>query len=164
MGFFRGFLAGALMWAFLSFSSYLFGSSFWEFSARVASLWLGKDAMRLDLSSLALGVATHLGISSFLGFFYESFLKTYLKAFRSLGSRIVLGMFYGAGIWGISTYLVLPPLAPYFIDFVMAHDSLEGIWFFCHMLFGFALGVEGVFDSFRKNAKKIPRRVFFRYG
>lgn len=83
-----------------------------------------------------LGTILHLGFSIGLGTFFSRLILCHVPGDpnqRSGDRTLVSGVFFGAAVWAVMTYLVLPWLNPAFRNWVQAEPAR---WCLMHLVFG----------------------------
>jgi hypothetical protein len=122
------------------------GGSFWGSLSTHSGFWsapqfIGATLIRslqtsrnpnFNLGPLILGIMGHMMNSIILGLIFAAFAY-YLT--RSLGGLLVLGMMYGAAVFAIMWWLVVPAVDP-------AMQEVNGALFFIgHLMYGGILGL-----------------------
>jgi uncharacterized membrane protein YagU involved in acid resistance len=138
------------------------GGSFWGSLSTHTGFWsppqwIGATVIRslqssrnpdFDLGPLILGMIGHLMNSIILGLLFVAFAYYWT---RSVSGLLVLGMIYGAAIFVIMWWLVVPSVDP-------AMQELDGVLFVIgHLLYG---GVLGLIAGVRAERADTTREAF----
>ena len=130
-----GIVAGVVMagWAML-FSAYT-AAGFWLPPQLIAATVFGPVAMVRGMEAVLIGVLLHVVVSAGFGILFAL-----MTGWRPLGGGelIVAGLAYGAAIWAVMTFGILPLVNPT----MSARVALEPAnWLFQHLLFGALLAL-----------------------
>lgn len=129
-----GFLAGALMALVAMIRSAAVGLGFWLPMKLISGLYFGVDTLLGGAPAVVLGIGTHLLVACFWGIVFA--LVTRGRLLLPFG--FAAGLAYGAAVWAIMTYLVLPWADPT----MLARANVAMNWFFFyHLVFGITLGL-----------------------
>lgn len=111
----------------------LAGRDIWTAARLIAVVVYGPDAA-VGIAPIVVGTAIHLLMGSTLGTVFAWVLPCMPR-----GIWIVAGLLYGVVAWLISTFLVLPVVAPPMI----AADTNVNVLLLAHLVYGFVLGIAG---------------------
>ena len=150
LGGIAGVVAGIVlgMWEMIveAIRSVALGGSFWGSLSTHAGFWsapqfIGATVVRslqtsrnpnFDFAPFILGMMGHMMNAVILGLFFAAFAYAIT---RSLGGLLVAGMMYGAVIFAIMWWVVVPAVDP-------AMQEVNGFWFFVgHLMYGGVLGL-----------------------
>ena len=126
-----GVVAAVVMALFAMVVAALHGPGFFAPMKLVSGVVFGQQALTMGAPAVAIGIVIHLAVGSVFGVL---FANTVPHA-SSFLSRAGIGLIYGAAVFLVMTFLVLP-----WADSVMAEHISRGWFFFYHMVFGFILG------------------------
>lgn len=124
-----GLRAGLVMGLLLCAKTAADGSGFWLPMRAIAALWRGAPALLGGAPTIALGVGTHLVTAALLGGIFASLLGRGARPRAALG----LGLAYGAVVWAVMTFAVVPAFDP-----VLARRlALMPVWWLsAHLAYG----------------------------
>lgn len=105
------------------------GMSFTEPLQQIAGLLFGADALLDGGTVLISGMMIHMISSMMMG---AAFGLIFVRI-RSAGVALIVGMIYGAVIWALMTYLVMPMLNP---TMSVRVALIPMWWFIYHLIFG----------------------------
>lgn len=97
----------------------------------IGALFMGGDALVYTFWSALLGLGIHMVVGATFGVIFAAMARR----MDSYGMRLAAGLAYGAIIFLVMTYLVLPWANP-----LMAVAIDPGWFFLAHLAFGFTLG------------------------
>jgi hypothetical protein len=127
----RSAAGGGSFWGSLSTHSGFWSPPQWIGATLIRSLQSSRNP-NFDLGPLILGMMGHMTNSIIFGIIFAAFAY-YLT--RSVSSLLVLGMMYGAAVFAVMWWLVVPAVDP-----VM--QEVNGVLFFIgHLLYGGVLGL-----------------------
>lgn len=129
-----GLVGGTLMALVAMIRAAAVGLGFWLPMKLVSGVYLGVDTLLGNGGVVLLGIVTHLVVASFWGAVFTLVTRGRLRFQVAFGT----GLFYGAGVWLVMTYLVLPWADRTMFDRV---NLSMGWFFFYHLLFGAALSL-----------------------
>ncbi len=120
-------LVMALVWSIVEA---LQGQGFWSPAQLIGALYMGTAVVAYPFWSAVLGIVTHLIIGAIFGVVFAALMRRV----ESPGLQAAAGLAYGAVIFLVMTYLVLPWADP--VLFV----NVDPGWFFLyHLVFGLIL-------------------------
>ena len=111
----------------------LSGQDIWTAARLIAVVVYGPDAA-IGLAPIVVGTAIHLLMGSVLGTVFARVLPCMPR-----NIWVVAGLLYGIVAWLVSTFLVLPIVAPPMI----AADANVNVLLLAHVVYGLVLGVAG---------------------
>lgn len=125
-----GILAALVMGLFLMIVFAARGQGFWSPVVLIGAVFLGEDALVWQFWSGVLGMGIHLVLGAIFGVLFAAMVR----GVRAYAVRVAAGLAYGAVLFLVMTYLVLPWANPYLAL------AIEPGWFFlAHLLFGLVL-------------------------
>lgn len=128
-----GVVAGMVMGLVAMFRALGMGMSFWLPMQQIGALFYGVNALLGGVGPTIVGMMIHLAMSAGAGLLFG------LVAARLPGVvAFFLGLLYGAGIWAMTTFLILPLIDPTMSDRVAL---APGWWFGYHLIFGAVLAL-----------------------
>jgi hypothetical protein len=127
-----GLIGGMVMSGFSMIGAAAAGESVWAPARMIASTFLGPDPT--GAGAVVFGMFVHFAFSAFLGALFGLVVGRGWK----LGWAVAAGVLWGAIIWAVMTWLVLPAINP-----AMRAEVLKspGSWFAEHAIFGAILGL-----------------------
>lgn len=125
-----GLRAGGAVAVLAALKAALDGDGFAYPARLVAAMWYGTPALISSMGADAVGLGTHMAFSAALG-----------AAFCSLGGRRgrrrwLAGLAFGAAIWGLMAFALLPLLNPTMGGRIALRP---GTWLSLHLIFGLCL-------------------------
>jgi hypothetical protein len=111
----------------------LSGRDIWAAARLIAVVVYGPDAV-VGLAPIVVGTIIHLLTGSTLGAVFAWVLPCLPR-----NIWVVAGLVYGIAAWLVSTFIVLPVVAPPMI----AADANVNVLLLAHVIYGLALGVAG---------------------
>lgn len=129
-----GLIAGALWAALLMIHDSVTGLGGWLPVRNIAAVWYGVGAFVGGAAVLVAGLITHSVVSLAWG----AVLGLFVGRQRTLGAAAGIGLFYGALVWAIMTFLVLTWSNPDMYARVMVTPWW---WLGAHLLYGLVLGL-----------------------
>lgn len=109
------------------------GRDIWTAARLIATVVYGPDAATGALP-IIVGTVIHLITGSALGAIFARIVPCLPRGFW-----IVVGLLYGVAAWGVSSFVVLPVIAPPMI----AADTNIYVLLIAHVVYGFAIGIAG---------------------
>ncbi len=107
------------------------GHDIWEAVRLIATVVYGPDAV-IGTGPIVIGTIIHLMTGGILGIVFALLLPCMPR-----GIWVVAGLIYGFAAWIVSTFLILPLLAPPMI----AADASVSILLLAHVAYGLILGL-----------------------
>lgn len=141
-GIIGGLAAGLLMGLFLAIAMALTGDGFWHPFELIGSIWYGE--LTTGAAVIVLGLLTHLAVAVVLGIVW-TFALAWIRT-----EPIVGGLLFGAVVWAIMQYLVLPLVGSFFLGeasdyqrFYFGAENGFSLWMTigAYLVFGLGLGV-----------------------
>lgn len=126
-----GIVAALVMVVFTMIAFAARGQGFFTPLQLIGALFMGGDALVYDFWSALLGLGIHMVMGAIFGVIFAAMARR----MASYGVRLAAGLAYGAIIFLVMTYLVLPWANP-----LMAVGIEPGWFFLAHLAFGFTLG------------------------
>lgn len=136
-GVWAGLLAGIAMAMVAMIYSAMQGSGLFAPTKQIAAVFFGPDALVGGAGTIMVGMALHMMVSIMWGIIFGLIAGRF-----GAGSQFWFGMMYGAAVWLLMTFAVLPWLNPTMRDGV---KHMPGAWFVAHLVFGGMLFLTGVF-------------------
>jgi|GEM_PF-2690278 len=109
------------------------GSDIWMAARLIATVVYGPDAM-VGAAPIVIGTIIHLTTGGVLGLIFARIVPRLPRGFW-----MVVGLGYGVIAWALSTFIILPVLAPPMI----AAAANVSVLFIAHIIYGFVLGLAG---------------------
>jgi hypothetical protein len=125
-----GIVAASAMLLFATIVSAMEGTGVLGPVMVIGATFLGESAMAQPIASSMLGLVTHVLMGAAFGMPFALVTRRIASSPLLLGA----GVAYGAGIFLVMTYLVLPLVNP-----IMAATIEPGWWFLYHLAFGLLL-------------------------
>jgi hypothetical protein len=127
----RSATGGGSFWGSLSTHSGFWAAPQWIGATLIRSLQSSRNP-NFDLGPLILGLMGHMMNSIILGLIFVAFAYSLT---RSVASLLVLGMMYGAAVFAVMWWVVVPAVDP-------AMQEVNGALFFIgHLMYGSVLGL-----------------------
>jgi hypothetical protein len=145
-----GVLAAIIMGLVLVILSSLRGMGFWTPVELIGATYVGRNWIAMPVVSTLAGLGTHLVLGAFFGVLFRAMTRNVLNN----GIRIAAGMAYGAVLFLVMTFLVLPWANP-----VMYATMNRGLFFLAHLVFGLALPLALPMTHRTHVAPPVERRV-----
>ncbi len=111
----------------------LSGNDIWTAARLIAAFVYGPDAS-IGVVPIVVGTIIHLITGGVLGAAFAALLPCLPRNFW-----IVAGLIYGIGAWAVSTFIILPAVAPPMI----ASSANIAVLAIAHVIYGFTLGIAG---------------------
>lgn len=127
-----GIFAGFVMMVAALIHAGAAGAGLWLPLRLVATPWYGLEALVGDAAVVGVGLLTHLGVSAVFGVLFAA-----ITSRRStVGASLLSGAAFGAVLWLLMTWVVLPLVAPPLYEWT----RLAPLWWFTlHLIFGASL-------------------------
>jgi hypothetical protein len=109
------------------------GSDVWTAARLIASVVYGPDAAE-GIAPIIVGTLIHLVTGGALGAIFGGLVPCVPRGFW-----VIIGLMYGIAAWLVSTFVVLPIIAPPMIE----ADTNIYVLLFAHVLYGLVLGIAG---------------------
>jgi len=124
-----GLIAGLAMALVEMSHSAATGLGFWLPMKLVAAVAVGVDSILGGGGIVILGLVLHLSVSVCLGIIFSIVTRPIILG----GSAFFAGLIYGAIVWVVMTYIVLP-----FLNHTMRErmDLMPAWWFYEHLTYG----------------------------
>lgn len=133
-GIIAGLIGGALMGLVAMVRSAAVGLGFWLPMKLISGLYFGVDTLLGDAGVILLGMLTHLVTASVWGVVFAVITKGRLR----MASALLAGLLYGAAVWLVMTYFVLP----WANEVMFERVSIAMGWFFVyHLVYGATLAL-----------------------
>lgn len=152
-----GLIGGGLMGLFLAITMALTGDGFLRPFELIGSIWYG--ALTTGATVIVLGLLTHFAVAAVLGALWAYGLS-YIKI-----EPLAAGLVFGAALWAIMQYLVLPLVGSFFLGeasdyqkFYFGAESGFALWMTlaAYLIFGISLGAyEDLAD--RRQERRLAR-------
>lgn len=128
-GVLAGLAGGGLMGLLAMIHAAVIGTGFWLPMKLVAGVWFGAGAVTGGAGVVLAGLATHLAVSIAWGLLFALLVRRTLDYVPAL----LVGLAYGAGIWVLMSYGVLP----WANEAMFSRVEPVMSWFFgYHLLYG----------------------------
>lgn len=125
-----GIVAAIVMGLFAMIVAAVRGAGFWAPMQLIGALYMGADIAQYEFWSAVLGIGTHLVVGAVFGVVFAALMRRV----TSPGVQIAAGLAYGAIVFLVMTYLVLPWANP------VMFSAIDAGWFFLyHLAFGLTL-------------------------
>lgn len=128
-GILAGLIGGALMLAFLVARAAIGGAGWWSPLQSVAAAVYGPEAVYGGSRTIAVGAGLHFALSIGWGVVYAAIVRRTLTPAVSM----FVGAVFGAGVWFITAFLVLPAINP-LLQEQFGADPL--MFFVAHIVYG----------------------------
>lgn len=110
----------------------MMGRGFWRPMQLIGAFFLGDEWTTQTVLAAILGVAVHLAIGAAWGVLFAAFVRRV----PDLSMLAMFGILFGAAVFAIMTFAVLPWASPLFTQGIHL-----GRYFIAHLVFGLLLGV-----------------------
>ncbi len=127
-----GVLGALVMGLFFMLVSAMRGLGFWTPMKLISAVFLGTSAVFAGAGAVVLGLIVHLLVGAALGVLYAYMIPKEI----SVGLDVLMGLAFGALVYFVMTYAVLPWVNP------LMFAAVSRGWFFVyHLAFGLTLSL-----------------------